>query len=247
MSTAHTRGSRLAAVALTCGSNRSIAGFSLTCQSACGPSPTYGGAGSRMRATLAAPLSSLAACRVRTARSGLRSREPEGRRRQDDDRRQPQRVPRRGGRARAPHRSRSAGERDVRARDAGERRVDARPPRRRAAARRSRSRPRSTNLDVVMAKSDLAAAAVELSSRDGGERYLADALAGTLDAVLVRPPRLPAVVRAADGQRARGCEPRDRPGAGRVLRARGALAAARHDQSRQGAAQSRSSRLRGSC
>ena len=37
------------------------------------------------------------------------------------------------------------------------------------------------NLDIVMAKSDLAAAAVELSSRDGGERYLADALAGTLD------------------------------------------------------------------
>ena len=38
------------------------------------------------------------------------------------------------------------------------------------------------NLDVVMAKSDLAAAAVELSSRDGGERYLADALAGALAA-----------------------------------------------------------------
>ena len=38
------------------------------------------------------------------------------------------------------------------------------------------------NLDVVMAKSDLAAAAVELSSRDGGERYLADALAGALEA-----------------------------------------------------------------
>jgi chromosome partitioning protein len=37
------------------------------------------------------------------------------------------------------------------------------------------------NLDVVMAKSDLAAAAVELSSREGGERYLADALAGALD------------------------------------------------------------------
>jgi chromosome partitioning protein len=36
------------------------------------------------------------------------------------------------------------------------------------------------NLDVVMAKSDLAAAAVELSSRDGGERYLAESLAGDL-------------------------------------------------------------------
>jgi chromosome partitioning protein len=38
-----------------------------------------------------------------------------------------------------------------------------------------------TNLDVVMAKSDLAAAAVELSNRDGGERYLAEALSGSLD------------------------------------------------------------------
>jgi chromosome partitioning protein len=37
------------------------------------------------------------------------------------------------------------------------------------------------NLDVVMAKSDLAAASVQLSTRDGGERYLADALAGRLD------------------------------------------------------------------
>jgi chromosome partitioning protein len=37
------------------------------------------------------------------------------------------------------------------------------------------------NLDVVMAKSDLAAAAVELSSREGGERYLAESLDGSLD------------------------------------------------------------------
>jgi chromosome partitioning protein len=37
------------------------------------------------------------------------------------------------------------------------------------------------NLDMVMAKTDLAAAAVELSTRDGGERYLAEALAGNLD------------------------------------------------------------------
>jgi chromosome partitioning protein len=36
------------------------------------------------------------------------------------------------------------------------------------------------NLDVVMAKSDLAAAAVELSNRDGGERYLAEALSSSL-------------------------------------------------------------------
>ena len=37
------------------------------------------------------------------------------------------------------------------------------------------------NLDVVMAKQDLAAAAVELAARDGGERYLADALHGNLE------------------------------------------------------------------
>ncbi|MBA3432640.1 MAG: ParA family protein [Actinobacteria bacterium] len=37
------------------------------------------------------------------------------------------------------------------------------------------------NLDVVMAKTDLAAASVELSTREGGERYLAEALAGRLD------------------------------------------------------------------
>jgi chromosome partitioning protein len=37
------------------------------------------------------------------------------------------------------------------------------------------------NLDIVMAKSDLAAAAVDLSNRPGGERYLADALADSLD------------------------------------------------------------------
>ena len=43
----------------------------------------------------------------------------------------------------------------------------------------------------------------------------------------VRVPRLPAVVRAADGQRARRSRPRDRARAGRVLRARGAVAAAR--------------------
>ena len=38
------------------------------------------------------------------------------------------------------------------------------------------------NLDLVAAKSDLAAAAVDLSKRDGGERYLAEALEDGLDA-----------------------------------------------------------------
>jgi chromosome partitioning protein len=44
------------------------------------------------------------------------------------------------------------------------------------------TRPTSfPNLDLVAAKTDLAAAAVELSTRAGGERYLADALAGGLE------------------------------------------------------------------
>jgi chromosome partitioning protein len=38
------------------------------------------------------------------------------------------------------------------------------------------------NLDLVPAKPDLAGAAVELSLRDGGERYLAETLAGATDA-----------------------------------------------------------------
>jgi chromosome partitioning protein len=48
---------------------------------------------------------------------------------------------------------------------------------------RSLARPSAfPNLDVVMAKSDLAAAAVELSTRPGGERYLAETIAGDTDA-----------------------------------------------------------------
>ena len=46
----------------------------------------------------------------------LRAREPEGRRREDDDCGQPRRLSRRGGRACARHRPRPAGERDLRSR-----------------------------------------------------------------------------------------------------------------------------------
>ena len=49
--------------------------------------------------------------------------------------------------------------------------------------------------------------------------------------------RLPAVARAADGERARRRRPRDRAGAGRVLRARGPRAARAVDQPDQAAAQ----------
>ena len=57
----------------------------------------------------------------RRARPDLRAREPEGRRRQDDDRDQPRRLPRRGRRADARRRPRPAGERDLGARRARER------------------------------------------------------------------------------------------------------------------------------
>ena len=64
--------------------------------------------------------------------------------------------------------------------------------------------------------------------------------------VSVRLPRLSAGVRAAHGQRARSRRQGDRSGAGRVLRARRALATARLDQPRQGAAQSTPRRWPGS-
>ena len=49
--------------------------------------------------------------------------------------------------------------------------------------------------------------------------------AGATDALRVRLPRLPALARPADRERARGRRPRARAGAGRVLRARGPVAA----------------------
>src|SRR6476661_4160916 len=45
---AHTSGSSVSAVAARCGTNRARPGSSLTCHSACGPSPRYGGAGPRI-------------------------------------------------------------------------------------------------------------------------------------------------------------------------------------------------------
>src|ERR671931_207498 len=50
-------------------------------------------------------------------------------------------------------------------------------------------------------------------------------------ALPVRLPRLPALARTADGERARGRRPRARAGAGGVLRARGADAADAVDRS----------------
>ena len=92
------------------------------------------------------------------------------------------------------------------------------------------------NLFLVPSKPELAGAAVELSRRADGERYLAEALAAR-GGLRLRPARLPAVARPADRERARRRRPRDRAGAGRVLRARGPRAADAVDQPDQGAAQ----------
>ena len=176
----------------------------------------------------------LGSCR---ARQGLRVREPEGRRRQDDDRDQPRRLPRRGGRARARRRPRPAGERHLGARHARERHLDATTC---STARRSpssRSRRAFANLFLVPSKPELAGAAVELVAA----RRTASATsprrsqhADGFDFVLLDcPPSLG----AADRERARRRRPRDRAGAGRVLRARGARAADAVDQPDQGAAE----------
>ena len=162
---------------------------------------------------------------------GLCVREPEGRRRQDDDRRQPRRLPRRGRRARARRRPRPAGERDLGARDEGERHLELRPARRRPARASSRSRPRSRTSSCIPSKPELAGAAVELARRADGEGFLAESLA-TRAGLRLRAPRLPALARPADGERARRRRPGDRPGSGRVLRARGARAADAVDQPR---------------
>ena len=129
-----------------------------------------------------------------SARQGLRVREPEGRRRQDDDRDQPRRVPRRGGRARARRRPRPAGERDLGARHARERHLDATTC---STARRSpssRSRRAFANLFLVPSKPELAGAAVELSQRDG-RRALPRRGAAARRGLRLRAARLPAVAR----------------------------------------------------
>ena len=164
---------------------------------------------------------------LRPVRQHLRARQPEGRRRQDDDRGQPGRVPRRGGRDDARRRSRPAGERDLRARRARERRLrpttfsTARPldevGARDALPRISTSCPR---------RPELAGAAVELARREDGETLPRRARSRGARRILLHLRRLPAVARPADGERA-GCRrPCARPGAVRVLRARGARAAA---------------------
>ena len=95
------------------------------------------------------------------------------------------------------------------------------------------------NLDLAPAHPDLAAAAVELPDRRTAMRCSGRAIAGVGARVPVRDRRLPAVARAADAQRAGRGQPADRAGAVRVLRARGAHAAAGVRRADPGAAQPR--------
>ena len=167
----------------------------------------------------------------RGARQGLRLCESEGRCRQDDQRGQPRCVPRRGRRARRRRRPRSAGERDLGPRAPRERHVDVRPARRRDAAGLAKP-TRFENLFLVPSRPELAGAAVELSRRDDGDRFLADALGHGegFDFVLLDcPPSLgPLTVNALAA--ATACR---RAGPDRVLRAGGARAARPVDRARQ--------------
>ena len=172
------------------------------------------------------------------ARPRLRDRESEGRRRQDDDRREPRRLPRRGRRA-LPARSTST-HRRTRRRASAAARTASRPTifstASRSASSPSRRRSRtSTSFRPSRSSRPRPSSSPAL---EGGERYLAEALVrAATDAYSFVFLDCPPCLRAADGQRARGRRPGDRPGAGRVLRARRPLAAARLDQPRQGAAQ----------
>ena len=138
------------------------------------------------------------------------------------------------GRGRLPHaarRPRSAVQRDGRARASRRtsRRTsttacsasDARSPRPRAADRRRRPRDRPVDARTRGRERRAAAPAGLGDAPARGARRRARALRLT-------SARLPAVARPAHGQRARRRRPGDRPGAGRVLRARGAGRAARH-------------------
>src|SRR6476620_3820270 len=205
VSTAQTRGSELLAVSLTCGANAAIVASSLTCQSSCGPSPAYGGAGSRTTASLVVGAEELRASASRLAlyawRVPAQGLSPELRVRTGGSP-----VLRTTTVYAVANQKGGVGKTTTAVNlsaclaEAGERvlLIDLDPQANATSGLGMRANGASThdlldgvplaklasvpNLDVVMAKSDLAAAAVELSSRDGGERYLADALADALEA-----------------------------------------------------------------
>ena len=188
------------------------------------------------------------ACRLRpdpplaVARDGhgLRDRQPEGRRGQDDHRGQRRRLHRRGRLPDAARRHRPAGQRDRRARPARRTREpsvydvlrgDGDAPTRRCADRRS------TACAAAVAPRTSPARTSSCRAQPGSETRLREALAPLRERFAYIAARLPAVARAADGQRAGRGRPRDRPGADRVLRARGPRRPARHARPRPARAQ----------
>ena len=158
--------------------------------------------------------------------------EPEGRRRQDDDRREPRRCAGSVGCPRARDRPRPPGQRIDRARRRAPLRAAERLRRdRRRPAAAPRSCSRSTEherLDCVPATIHLAGAEIELVSLVAREQRLRRALDTHLATdgtpVRLRLHRLPAVARPADDQRVRRRARGAHPDPVRVLRARGALA-----------------------
>ena len=172
------------------------------------------------------------------ARHHLRAREPEGRRRQDDDCRQP-RAPVSPRPASGPCSSTSTRRRTPPPGSASRRTAPRATTCSTACPSAEIARPtRFANLELVPAKPDArrgrgralastptASATCRARSTGARDRY------GFV--FLDCPPSL----RAADGERARRRRPRDRAGAGRVLRARGPVAAARLDRAREGAAE----------
>ena len=86
---------------------------------------------------------------------------------------------------------------------------------------------------------DLAGANVELPRAAGLRAARCATRSRRARALRVHAARLPAVARAADGQRAGRGRPRDRAGADRVLRARGARRPARHAGARSSASSTR--------
>ena len=79
----------------------------------------------------------------------------------------------------------------------------------------------SAGIDVAPANIDLASTEGELFTALGREQVLRDALEGQVARLRLRPHRLPAEPRPADGQRTRRGEQRDHPGPDPVLRDEG--------------------------
>ena len=104
---------------------------------------------------------------------------------------------------------------------------------------------RFAGLFLVPSQPELAGAAVELSQRADGERYLGRRARGGPFGVRVCVPGLPAVTRPADGERARGSRRGARSRAGGVLRPRGSRAARLARSSSFGAGSTRGLRIGG--